>query len=252
MSRMRRVGEVARLFNVSVRTLHHYDERGLLSPSARSASGYRLYTDDDLARLVEILALRALGLRLERIGALLDRGVDPERALRLRRFALRRQIADLTALDAAIGEAIARHARTGEWAWDQGRLTPPQAPRTELTDDEMEEIMEKHYSAAQLETFEQLAAEAGPEEIAAVQEAWATLIPEVRAARAAGLDPAAPAAQALGRRWRELIERTFRGRTELREVVGAAYQAGAFASDPALPNADDFAFITAVEVARDA
>jgi DNA-binding transcriptional MerR regulator len=52
MSRTRRVGEVARLFGVSVRTLHHYDERGLLVPSARSDSGYRLYTDDDLARLV--------------------------------------------------------------------------------------------------------------------------------------------------------------------------------------------------------
>ena len=90
MGRMYRVGEVAKRFAVSVRTLHHYDERGLLVPSARGENGYRLYTNDDLGRLAEILALRALGLRLERIGAVLDRpGADPERALRLRRMTIR-------------------------------------------------------------------------------------------------------------------------------------------------------------------
>ena len=253
MGRTRRVGEVARLLGVSVRTLHHYDERGLLVSSARSASGYRLYTDDDLARLVEILALRALGLRLERIGALLERGADPERALRLRRFALRRQIADLEALDAVIGEAIARQAVSGDWVWDgAAAIAPPSAPRPGMSDDELEEIMEQYYSAEQLEAFERLAAETGAEEIAAVQEAWTALIPEVRAARAVGIDPADPAAQALGQRWRALVDRTFRGQTELREAVGAAYQAGAFAADPSLPTAEDFAFIAAVEAAREA
>jgi hypothetical protein len=116
----------------------------------------------------------------------------------------------------------------------------------------LEEIMEQYYSAEQLAAFERLAAETGAEEIAAVQEAWAALVPEVRAARAAGIGPADPAAQALGQRWRELVDRTFRGQTELREAVGAAYQAGAFAADPSLPTADDFAFIAAVEAARDA
>jgi MerR family transcriptional regulator, thiopeptide resistance regulator len=247
MGRTYRVGEVARRFEVSVRTLHHYDERGLLVPSARSESGYRLYTDDDLARLVEILALRALGLRLGRIGVLLDRpGADPERALRLRRMAIRRQIADLAALNGAIGEVLERGVATGDWLWN--RVAPLRAPR--LTEQELEELVEKHYTAEQLATFEELAAEIGPEEIAAVEQAWATLIPEVRAARDAGIDPAGAEAQALGARWRALVDRSFRGRTELREAVGAAYQAGAFAADPSLPNGDDFAFISAVEAAR--
>lgn len=59
MGRNYRVGEVAKRFAVSKRTLRHYDERGLLTPSARGENGSRLYTDDDLARLVEILSLRA-------------------------------------------------------------------------------------------------------------------------------------------------------------------------------------------------
>ena len=47
----RTVSQVAQLAHVTVRTLHHYDEIGLLVPSERSAAGYRLYTDDDLARV---------------------------------------------------------------------------------------------------------------------------------------------------------------------------------------------------------
>jgi len=49
------VGQVARLAGVTVRTLHHYDEIGLLSPSERTPAGYRRYTDADLDRLQRVL-----------------------------------------------------------------------------------------------------------------------------------------------------------------------------------------------------
>ena len=65
------MGDVAALTGVTVRTLHHYDEIGLLVPSHRSVSGYRRYDQDDLERLQRILAYRALGLPLEQIGRLL-------------------------------------------------------------------------------------------------------------------------------------------------------------------------------------
>ena len=250
MGRTYRVGEVAAMFGVSVRTLHHYDERGLLEPSQRSEAGYRLYGEDDLSRLVEILALRGVGLPLARIRSLLDRpGADPERALRVRRMALRRQIADLEAIDAAITAALERQRSSGTWSWALHREQPA-LPR--MSEEELEELMEKYYTAEHLEAFERLGQAAGPEEIAAVERAWAELIPAVRAARDAGIEPDDPRAQDLGRRWRELVERTFRGETELRGAVGAAYEAGAFAADPSLPNQDDFAFIAAVEAARSA
>lgn len=76
---MYRVSEVARLSGVTVRALHHYDEIGLLVPSRRSEKGYRLYTDDDLLRLQQIVIGRALGLSLERIRQSLD---DPQFELR--------------------------------------------------------------------------------------------------------------------------------------------------------------------------
>lgn len=67
-----KVGDVAGLAGVSVRTLHHYDELGLLRPSRRSESGYRLYTDADLERLQQILFYKELGLGLEQIGEIMN------------------------------------------------------------------------------------------------------------------------------------------------------------------------------------
>ena len=66
------VGQVADLAGVTIRTLHHYDEIGLLSPSGRSAAGYRIYEEPDLERLQQILFYRELGFALEEIAAIVD------------------------------------------------------------------------------------------------------------------------------------------------------------------------------------
>ena len=66
------VGQVAERFDVTVRTLHHYDEIGLLVPSDRSAAGYRLYTEDDLVRLQHVVVYRRLGFALEEVALLLE------------------------------------------------------------------------------------------------------------------------------------------------------------------------------------
>ena len=73
------VGEVAELSGVSVRTLHHYHEIGLLVPTVRSPAGYRLYSPADLQRLRQILFYRELDFRLDEIGEMLaspDAGTD--------------------------------------------------------------------------------------------------------------------------------------------------------------------------------
>ena len=66
------VGDVAKFAGVTVRTLHHYDAVALLSPSGRTAAGYRLYDDSDLDRLQQILCYRELGFSLDDIAAILD------------------------------------------------------------------------------------------------------------------------------------------------------------------------------------
>ena len=98
------VGELARLSGVSVRTLHHYDEIGLLQPVTRSHGGYRLYDEAGLTRLRRILFYRELGFGLDDIAAMLDEP-DPSaqeqlrRQHRLVRDQLRRHEALLAALE---------------------------------------------------------------------------------------------------------------------------------------------------------
>ncbi len=76
---MLKVGEFARLAQVSVRLLHHYDKLGLLSPAQVDRStGYRYYAVDQLQRLHRILALKDLGLSLEQIGDLLANMLSTE------------------------------------------------------------------------------------------------------------------------------------------------------------------------------
>lgn len=110
------VGTLARIAGVTVRTLHHYDAIGLLSPKRRSGKGYRLYGPDDLLRLQQILIRRELGMSLEQIARALDEpGFDMRSALLEQRAALetRRQRTDdmLRSIDAALAALDHPHDR---------------------------------------------------------------------------------------------------------------------------------------------
>ncbi|MCG7418023.1 MerR family DNA-binding transcriptional regulator [Microbacterium sp. ACRRU] len=65
------IGELAERTGLSIRTLRHYDEIGLLRPSARTEGGFRLYTADDESRLLLIRRMKPLGYSLEQMGELL-------------------------------------------------------------------------------------------------------------------------------------------------------------------------------------
>jgi DNA-binding transcriptional MerR regulator len=101
------VGEVAKSAGITVRTLHHYDEIGLLSPTERSGTGYRRYEYVDLERLQRILAYRRLGFGLEQIAAILDdSSMDPVDHLRRQHAALTQQIDELRTIVAAIEKTM--------------------------------------------------------------------------------------------------------------------------------------------------
>lgn len=90
------VGELAKLARVSIRTLHHYDEIGLLSPGRRTQTGHRRYDDAHLHRLRRILGYRELGFDLASIKRMLDdSAVDPGLQLRLQHSELIAQISRL-------------------------------------------------------------------------------------------------------------------------------------------------------------
>lgn len=66
------IGALAERTDMSLRTLRHYDETGLLKPSGRSEGGFRLYTDEDLARLLVIRRMKPLGFSLDEMADLLE------------------------------------------------------------------------------------------------------------------------------------------------------------------------------------
>ncbi|MBL1095220.1 MerR family transcriptional regulator [Streptomyces coffeae] len=101
------VGEVAGFANVTVRTLHHYDEIGLLSPGARTPAGHRRYDDADLDRLQRILFYRELGFPLEEVAVLLDDpDVDAQAHLRRQHKLLTDRIEKLRQMAAAVEHAM--------------------------------------------------------------------------------------------------------------------------------------------------
>ena len=107
-TRTYRVKDVAALASVSIRTLHYYDEIGLLVPKHRTASGYRLYDDEDLFRLQQILIGRELELSLEDIRRSLDEpSFDRRRALLAQKSALEECIDKTEAVIASIVAALA-------------------------------------------------------------------------------------------------------------------------------------------------
>jgi DNA-binding transcriptional MerR regulator len=106
------VGQVARLAGVTVRTLHHYDEIGLLPPSGRAANGYRTYTPVDVARLQRILSWRELGFDLEQVADLVATDGSPRAAaeqLRRQHALLLERIERLQAVAATVRKTMEAH-----------------------------------------------------------------------------------------------------------------------------------------------
>jgi DNA-binding transcriptional MerR regulator len=208
-----RIGELAGMAHVSVRTLRHYCAIGLLHPAARTDAGYRLYAAADVTRLYRILALRSLGLPLDEIGRALAAEVRLADVLARQLDAVERRLAADGDLHRRLRALIETCARDGE-------------PTVAQLTDTMEAIAlsDRYYTQEQQETLARRREALGPEGMRAAEAAWADLIAEADAERAAGTDPAAPRMQAIARRWRELIEQFTGGDPGVRESLGRMYR----------------------------
>jgi DNA-binding transcriptional MerR regulator len=210
-----RIGELADLAHVSVRTLRHYGAIGLLEPAARTEAGYRLYTAADVARLYRILALRSLGLPLAEIGRMLDDDASLAAVLA-------RQLAAVEQRMAADAQLHRRLRALTEICAGEGEPTVGQ-----LTDTmEAISMSDRYYTQEQQETLARRRAALGPEGMRAAEQAWADLIAAAEAEREAGTDPSAPQMQAIAARWRELIEQFTGGDPGIRESLGHMYREG--------------------------
>lgn len=251
MAQRYQVGEVAALTGVSIRTLHHYDQIGLLRPSARTESGYRLYIEGDLLTLQQILTLRYLGFALQQIGDLLRRpDFDLVASLGVQRMAVRDRIAELERIDEALGDLLRHRMASGEWAWD---LVARASVVVQEGLGQKGEQMSDYYSPEELkQQFARLGEQISAEEVRQIEEDWTALIGDVRANR--DLDPASPQAQALGERWNAMMERTmkwYRGDPKLMATIRRKYEQDEYTDVPQGPTKDDFAFIARINAARE-
>jgi DNA-binding transcriptional MerR regulator len=189
-----KVGELAALANLTVRTLHHYDAIALLRPSARSDAGYRLYDRDDVARLHRIQALRALGMSLSDIALALDSPEGTPLAV------VDRQLA---ALDERILEATRMRDQLLRL---RGELAAGGTPSMSTWLTTLEMTMER------LRTYERYLT---PDELArlpmykdeATGREWQTLIEQASGLMRDQVAPDAEAARAFALRWMQAFER---------------------------------------------
>jgi MerR family transcriptional regulator, thiopeptide resistance regulator len=212
MSRLYKVREFADLAGVTVRTLHHYDRIALLKPQ-RSDSGYRLYSRTDLERLVQITALKFLGIPLHEIKVLL--GASPlslSESLRLQLRALTEKRDLITRAIQAIEEA--------ERLMRSDQATDASALRKIIEVIEMRpepNFMRRYYTEEAWAKRMQLREQRSPETLEGYKQEWRKLFLEVETAL--DLDPAGETAQGLARRWVLLAEVATGGDAEIR--VGA-------------------------------
>ncbi|WP_327151971.1 MerR family transcriptional regulator [Nocardia sp. NBC_01329] len=210
--RVWKVGELAAEAGLTVRTLHHYDRIGLVHPAERTGAGHRLYTASDVQRLYQVLALRQLGLGLDRITDLLEGTVAMAQVLSAHRDYLAAQLVatqDLHALVAALAAtAESRPDASADRFLELIR-------RTVMVDDTMKE----YFTEEQLTQLAQRRENLGEQRIRQAEAEWAELIPEVDAAIAAGTDPVSPEAQKLAAQWMELLEGFHGGDAGLRDSM---------------------------------
>jgi MerR family transcriptional regulator, thiopeptide resistance regulator len=201
-----KVGELARRTGLTVRTLHHYDQIGLLKPSLHSEAGYRLYSAGDVARLQRVLSLRQLGFSLEQVRDCLDReGFSPLEVIGLHLNRLREQI-DLQRKLCERLETLAEHLRAA--SAPGGAAEEVSADQFLQTIEEMtmlEKIAEKYFTPEQRQSIQAERDRVGQAYLEQRQEDWAALIAEVGAEKARGTDPADAKVAALARRWQDLL-----------------------------------------------
>jgi MerR family transcriptional regulator, thiopeptide resistance regulator len=186
---MWKIGELAKRTGLTVRTLHHYDGIGLLSPEERSEGGHRVYGEADIQRLYRIVSLRSLGFPLEAIADALDHeDFDARAAVEDHLARLEQQMEQQRRLHNVLRRLLER-LDTDDF----------------LTTIEEMTMRQRYYTPEQLDQLEQRRQTLGDDAIRDVEREWAGIFATLRTELDAGTDPADPKLRPLAQRGRELV-----------------------------------------------
>lgn len=218
------VGELARLTGITVRTLHHYDEIGLVVPSQRTAAGYRLYDDADVIRLQQVLLFRELGLPLDEIAFAIDQAGSREDLLRQHREVLVQKRARIDAMLSALDSALV--------SLEKGRVMQPDDVKQmfEGFDPSQyeEEVKQRWGNTEAYKESQRRTRRYGKAEWDQIQGAWQAIYAELATLMKAGTPVTDPAVQALVDKHRAHIDRWFYPcSVEMHKGLGQMYVADA-------------------------
>ncbi|MBV9279980.1 MAG: MerR family transcriptional regulator [Chloroflexi bacterium] len=244
-----RVGQVAALTGVPIRTLHHYDSIGLLHPSRRLESGHRLYSSADLLQLQQILTLRYLGFELRQIRELLRRtDFDVIASLRILRGVVLDRIAELQRIEESLSRLLDHRLASGGWDW---QLVMDASATVQHGLEQKGAKMNDYYTPEEIRhQAGELAQGARGEELRALEQQWRELLRDVHANL--DLPPESAEARELAERWDRIHEEArplFRNDEKLWQSIGRAHLDGRYDYIEEAGHAEDYAFMRRVKEA---
>jgi DNA-binding transcriptional MerR regulator len=214
-----RIGGFAERAGVTVRALRHYHKIGLLVPRARSLGRYRLYGEQDLVTLQQIVTLRFIGFSLREIRQVLrERRRKVTDLLALQRRALEERRTRLDRIIEAIREAERAVERKATRSFDRFQYIV-EVIAMEQKKDVLEGWYQKYYSPEQMEAFKQR--KWTPEDQERAGKEWKEIFAEGK--KLIGMDPAAPQVQALAVRWWAMVSQFTQGDPGIERSVDAMY-----------------------------
>jgi DNA-binding transcriptional MerR regulator len=227
MKRNYLIKEFAGQTRVTVRTLHFYDQIGLLKPSFQKANGYRVYTDEDLLRLQQIVTLKFMGFSLEQIKDLLGRkGYEVVRSLKVQAEAVQDEISRLRQASRAIEQVLRQLESDG--SINRKKLIHIMEV-IQMGEDVKKAWQEKFFTEAELKEFAEIGKKYTPETMAVYEQRWTDLIEEIK--KNLTVDPAGAVAQSLAKRWVDLLNEGYGEHPKLKAKIGQAYKMGAIPAE---------------------
>jgi len=211
--------EFADLAKVTVRTLHYYDRLGLLRPTRRNHNGFRLYSEQDFARLQQISTLKFIGFPLKQIKEILKaESVRLDETLGLQRKIIEAQRYRLGLALEAIKRAEAVFKKDGATDWDAfGQINEV------INMEQNTEWTKKYYSDTAQAKIEERKNLWSPELQERVTRDWANLVADIEKAMSDGVKPTESRAQELAARWRGLLSEFTGGDKEIQQGLNKMY-----------------------------
>ncbi|MFD1291504.1 MerR family transcriptional regulator [Laceyella putida] len=225
-------GQFAKKASVTIRTLRYYDQIGLLSPSHHTKTGHRLYTDHDLFRLEQILALKYLGFPLSEIKTVLDEGPqDIKQALALQKRMVKEKLQQMRLLLSTIEHA--EHLLSdGQLRW-KSIIQLIQA--VQMSNQHGDLDWRKYYSEEAAKKVEERQKTYTAEEAARDQLRWEKVIATFKQAYAQQLPFDHPTVKEAAQEWQQLIYEFTQGDPAIFSGLKKTYEEGVFS----LPYSED-------------